>query len=46
MAGADALSEQLLSLPLYPRLTDDQIDAVCAALTQIAYGRFPRKGVE
>jgi dTDP-4-amino-4,6-dideoxygalactose transaminase len=44
LAGADALSEQLLSLPIYPRLSDDQVDAVGAVLTDIALGRFSRKG--
>jgi dTDP-4-amino-4,6-dideoxygalactose transaminase len=43
MAGADALFEQLLSLPIYPRLSDDQVDAVCSVLTDIAHGRFSRK---
>jgi dTDP-4-amino-4,6-dideoxygalactose transaminase len=46
MAGADALFEQLLSLPIYPRLTDDQIDAVCAAMTDLAHRRFARRGAE
>jgi dTDP-4-amino-4,6-dideoxygalactose transaminase len=44
LAGADALSEQLLSLPIYPRLSDDQVDAVGAVLADIALGRFSRKG--
>jgi dTDP-4-amino-4,6-dideoxygalactose transaminase len=43
MAGADALFEQLLSLPIYHRLSDDQVDAVCSVLTDIAHGRFSRK---
>jgi dTDP-4-amino-4,6-dideoxygalactose transaminase len=46
MAGADALFEQLLSLPIYPRLTDDQIDAVCGAVADVAHRRFSREGAE
>jgi dTDP-4-amino-4,6-dideoxygalactose transaminase len=46
LAGADELFEQLLSLPIYPRLTDDQIDAVCAVLTEVAHRRYSRKGAE
>ena len=30
--GADALFEQLLSLPLHPRLSDRQVDTVCRAV--------------
>jgi len=36
--GADVLFGQLLSLPIYPRLTDDQVDAVCTAIADIAQG--------
>ncbi|GAA2805911.1 DegT/DnrJ/EryC1/StrS family aminotransferase [Kribbella solani] len=36
LAGADTLFDRLLSLPIYPRLTDEQVDAVCAALADIA----------
>ena len=32
LPGADELFPQLLSLPLYPRLTDDQVDLVCDAI--------------
>jgi dTDP-4-amino-4,6-dideoxygalactose transaminase len=32
LPGADRLFEQLLSLPMYPRLRDDQVDAVCDAV--------------
>ncbi|MGN6780191.1 MAG: DegT/DnrJ/EryC1/StrS family aminotransferase [Marmoricola sp.] len=32
LPGADALFEHELSLPLYPRLTEDQVDRVCDAL--------------
>lgn len=46
MTGADALFDQLLSLPIHPRLTDTQIDAVCAALADITHRRFSRKGSE
>ncbi|WP_112238792.1 DegT/DnrJ/EryC1/StrS family aminotransferase [Kribbella monticola] len=44
MAGADTLFGQLLSLPIHPRLTDAQIDAVCAALADATHQRFTRKG--
>jgi dTDP-4-amino-4,6-dideoxygalactose transaminase len=43
---ADALFEQLLSLPIYPRLTDDQVDAVCTAIADTACRQFSRKGAE
>jgi dTDP-4-amino-4,6-dideoxygalactose transaminase len=33
LPGADALFEQLVSLPLYPRMTDAQVDVVCSVLT-------------
>lgn len=46
MAGADALFHQLLSLPIHPRLTDAQIDAVCGALADITHRRLSRKGAE
>ncbi len=32
LPGADALFEHELSLPIYPRLTDDEVDRVCDAL--------------
>jgi dTDP-4-amino-4,6-dideoxygalactose transaminase len=32
LPGADVLFEQLLSLPMYPRLTDQQVDMVCDVL--------------
>lgn len=32
LPGADALFAHELSLPIYPRLTDEQVDRVCAAL--------------
>ncbi|MGZ4501200.1 MAG: DegT/DnrJ/EryC1/StrS family aminotransferase [Nocardioidaceae bacterium] len=34
LPGADVLFEQLLSLPMYPRLTDQQVDVVCDVLTE------------
>ncbi|HEY3509413.1 DegT/DnrJ/EryC1/StrS family aminotransferase [Kribbella sp. NPDC051137] len=46
LTGADALFDQLLSLPMYPRLTDGQVDAVCAAITGIAYQGISGKGTE
>jgi dTDP-4-amino-4,6-dideoxygalactose transaminase len=33
LPGADRLFESLLSLPMYPRLSDDQVDTVCEAVT-------------
>ncbi len=32
LAGADTAARQLMSLPMYPRLTDDQVDRVCDAI--------------
>jgi dTDP-4-amino-4,6-dideoxygalactose transaminase len=32
--GAESMADRALSLPLSPRLTDDQVDQVCAALTE------------
>ncbi|MEU4396531.1 DegT/DnrJ/EryC1/StrS family aminotransferase [Kribbella sp. NPDC023855] len=46
MTGADTLFEQLLSLPIHPRLTDGQIDAVCDALADVTHRRFSRKETE
>jgi dTDP-4-amino-4,6-dideoxygalactose transaminase len=46
MTGADALFEQLPPLPIYPRLTDDQVDAVCTAIADTACRQFSRKGAE
>lgn len=34
LSGADALFPELLSLPLYPGLTDDAVDRVCAELAR------------
>jgi dTDP-4-amino-4,6-dideoxygalactose transaminase len=46
LTGADALFEQLLSLPIYPRLTVDQVDAVCTAIADTVCRQFSRKGAE
>jgi dTDP-4-amino-4,6-dideoxygalactose transaminase len=46
MTGADALFEQVLSLPIYPRLTDDQVDAVCTGIAETVCRQFSRKGAE
>jgi hypothetical protein len=35
LPGADALFPQLLSLPLYPHLTDSAVDRVCAELARL-----------
>jgi dTDP-4-amino-4,6-dideoxygalactose transaminase len=49
LSGADRLFGQLLSLPMYPRLTDDQVDAVCEAvvdaMTSHPRPRHTRRGV-
>jgi dTDP-4-amino-4,6-dideoxygalactose transaminase len=46
LPGADVLFEQLLSLPIYPRLTDRQIDAVCTAIADLAHQGLTGKGTE
>ena len=46
LSGADVLFDQLLSLPIYPRLTDDQVDAVCTAIADIAHQGISGKGTE
>jgi dTDP-4-amino-4,6-dideoxygalactose transaminase len=38
LTGAEQLFEQLVSLPMYPRLTDSQVDAVCLALEDTVGG--------
>ncbi|HEY3531217.1 MAG TPA: DegT/DnrJ/EryC1/StrS aminotransferase family protein [Nocardioides sp.] len=43
LPGADRLFDQLLSLPMYPRLRDDQVDAVCEAVAA-ALGTSPHRG--
>lgn len=45
LAGAEALSSTLLSLPMYPRLRDDQVDAVCDALTQLCESTQPMQEI-
>lgn len=39
MPGAEALFPTLLSLPMYPRLRDEQVDAVCDALLELSETR-------
>ncbi|NUR96543.1 MAG: DegT/DnrJ/EryC1/StrS family aminotransferase [Kribbellaceae bacterium] len=46
LTGADALFGQLLSLPMYPRLTGEQVDAVCTAIAGIAHQGISGKGTE
>jgi dTDP-4-amino-4,6-dideoxygalactose transaminase len=46
LAGADTLFDQVLSLPIYPRLTDAQVDAVCTAIADIVQQSFSGKGTE
>ncbi|MFI7014742.1 DegT/DnrJ/EryC1/StrS family aminotransferase [Streptomyces sp. NPDC050164] len=43
LPGADALFPQLLSLPLYPHLTDRAVDRVCAELARLAPRRPARR---
>jgi dTDP-4-amino-4,6-dideoxygalactose transaminase len=42
LGGADRLFDQLLSLPLYPRLGDDQVDQTCDAVAEAL--RSARRG--
>lgn len=35
---ADRIGDQILSLPLHPALTDDEVDRVCAALAELVTG--------
>jgi dTDP-4-amino-4,6-dideoxygalactose transaminase len=44
LPGSDLLFSQLLSLPMYPRLSDDQVDAVCDALLELSTAQLSRKG--
>lgn len=37
LPGADALFPQLLSLPMYPTLTEGQVDRVCTALKELGH---------
>ncbi|MFF4055888.1 DegT/DnrJ/EryC1/StrS family aminotransferase [Streptomyces sp. NPDC001668] len=41
LPGTDALFPQLMSLPLYPKLTERQVDRVCAGLARRARRRRP-----
>jgi FlaA1/EpsC-like NDP-sugar epimerase/dTDP-4-amino-4,6-dideoxygalactose transaminase len=43
LPGADALFPRLLSLPLYPHLTERQVDRVCTALTRLGARRTTAK---
>jgi len=38
---SEAAAAELLSLPLFPHRTDDQVDAVCDALAEIAPADVP-----
>jgi dTDP-4-amino-4,6-dideoxygalactose transaminase len=38
LPGADLMFERLLSLPLYPRLSSEQVDHVATALTEALEG--------
>lgn len=42
LQAADRLFPQLLSLPLHPRLTDSDVQTVCAALARLAKARTRR----
>jgi hypothetical protein len=46
MTGANTLFEQLPPLLIYPRQTDDQVDAVCTAIADTVCRQFSRKGAE
>jgi dTDP-4-amino-4,6-dideoxygalactose transaminase len=46
MPGTGALFERLLSLRICPRLTDDQVDAVCTAIADTVCRQFSREGAE
>ena len=35
LSGADAAFSELLSLPMYPALTDDQVDFVCSSVARV-----------
>ncbi|MGH3384879.1 MAG: DegT/DnrJ/EryC1/StrS family aminotransferase [Nocardioidaceae bacterium] len=43
--GADAVFRELLSLPMHQGLTDDEVDAVCAALVQARSHPIPQEVV-
>lgn len=44
LAGADALFPQLLSLPMYPALSDAEVDFVCTSITE-ALSSLPSREV-
>jgi dTDP-4-amino-4,6-dideoxygalactose transaminase len=35
LPDTERLSERILSLPLHPRIEDDEVDRVCAALEDV-----------
>jgi len=39
LAVTERVAEQLLSLPLFPHMTDNQVDTVCDALAELVPGR-------
>ena len=39
--GADHAADRIVSLPLYPSLTNDEVDHVCDAIEEIAYASQP-----
>jgi dTDP-4-amino-4,6-dideoxygalactose transaminase len=41
---AEAVFHQIVSLPLYPSLRDDQVDRVCAAIAQLSIGANGGRG--
>jgi len=43
LGGADEVFPQLLSLPLYPSITRDEIDRVCSLVTRSVSSSTPRK---
>ena len=43
MRGAEALFPSLVSLPMYPRLTDEQVDAVCLALDESRQSQLEKR---
>ena len=36
--GADGVFPQIVSLPLYPALSDDEVDRICEAIAEMAFG--------
>jgi perosamine synthetase len=42
LPAADRVFPRLLSLPLHPGLTDDDVDRVCALIADLGAGRSPR----